>query len=773
MFTTFPFILDPNGSNKCKGYGFVDFESAACAELAVKELNKKNIPAQMAKQQEQDPTNLYFSALPPELSEANLEEILFQFGTVISTRILRDTDNSSKGVGFARMENSTVCDKIINHFNKNLFRQAIQLLVDNFEKNGYKNISNNYTRKTREREKEKLELFIRNNPNTPIPDHLQLSQNEPTTLETTSSTSPPSSTNHTVGAENNTESKISLAKILTSCSNLNEMVICKLADGGSKRKNTAKNGTNFDNEKCNLGNMRPNHNFFNDFGNHNNGNHHSNHHGNHRDFGNHHQNHHRSRSNQLHHNNQMSNQNHPNNINFPSGIITHNSHNPHLNSTLYTPNNSIILNDSLRNSNNSIISNINLASTISAATPILNGQAALNAIQQHEQHRQRQNNFNNQNNHNFSSQLNNNLGLNPTTSKNTIHGLPIIESVTDISTAPIHSTPILPASTTLNLNTQISQVSNLNNSTNSSGVSGSVSNTNSQSIPPNDSQNLLNGMSSNDSQTSSSVNDNLNQVSPSNTSVSKMDVKNDQNLQVTANAKNNTPSASVMSECLTIQTPAIAGANTAATVLQTNNTPQVNTFNTLQQTALRMTPTLHTFTQPTYMVDNNTGLLTSVPMIQTNNTAIINNNPNGINHINTINNNININNLQSNISNYPNNSYQIFIPNPATNPQSTMQTNTSATLFHQSSTPVGQPSTATVAALTATSMAAASSCNTLFDTANFSASNSVLNSLATSTNPAFNTSNLLIANDGSLKNNPIHTAKSFDDSSYLTYWFYF
>ena len=69
-------ILDPNEENKCKGYGFVDFEKASCAELAVRELSKKHIPAQMAKQQEQDPTNLYFSNLPVELKENDLEDIL-------------------------------------------------------------------------------------------------------------------------------------------------------------------------------------------------------------------------------------------------------------------------------------------------------------------------------------------------------------------------------------------------------------------------------------------------------------------------------------------------------------------------------------------------------------------------------------------------------------------------------------------------------------------------------------------------------------------------
>uniref|UniRef100_A0A8W7P3P4 RRM domain-containing protein n=1 Tax=Anopheles coluzzii TaxID=1518534 RepID=A0A8W7P3P4_ANOCL len=41
-------ILDKT-TNKCKGYGFVDFESPSCAEGAVKGLQAKGIQAQMAK----------------------------------------------------------------------------------------------------------------------------------------------------------------------------------------------------------------------------------------------------------------------------------------------------------------------------------------------------------------------------------------------------------------------------------------------------------------------------------------------------------------------------------------------------------------------------------------------------------------------------------------------------------------------------------------------------------------------------------------------------
>lgn len=106
-FYTFLVIFFSSNVVRCmfflsSGYGFVDFESPAAADKAVKGLQASNIQAQMAKQQEQDPTNLYIANLPPHMNEAELEQLLAQHGQVISTRILRDNNVQSRGVGFAR-----------------------------------------------------------------------------------------------------------------------------------------------------------------------------------------------------------------------------------------------------------------------------------------------------------------------------------------------------------------------------------------------------------------------------------------------------------------------------------------------------------------------------------------------------------------------------------------------------------------------------------------------------------------------------------------------
>ncbi|CAH1790422.1 unnamed protein product, partial [Owenia fusiformis] len=122
-------IIDQN-TNKCKGYGFVDFESLHAADGAVKALQAQGIQAQMAKQQEQDPTNLYIANLPVHMSENDLESMFSPFGQVISTRILRDNNGISRGVGFCRMESKEKCEQIINHFNgKHIPGWKEQLLV--------------------------------------------------------------------------------------------------------------------------------------------------------------------------------------------------------------------------------------------------------------------------------------------------------------------------------------------------------------------------------------------------------------------------------------------------------------------------------------------------------------------------------------------------------------------------------------------------------------------------------------------------------------------
>lgn len=114
-------IID-NDTGKCKGYGFVDFASPESAKLAVDKLHADGKLVQMAKKQEEDPTNLYFQNLPDWVGDTDLRKMLESYGDVVSTRILRDQaqggkEGQSKGVGFARMHQREHCEKIISKFN--------------------------------------------------------------------------------------------------------------------------------------------------------------------------------------------------------------------------------------------------------------------------------------------------------------------------------------------------------------------------------------------------------------------------------------------------------------------------------------------------------------------------------------------------------------------------------------------------------------------------------------------------------------------------------
>merc|ERR1719445_1663899 len=128
-------ILD-KATNRCKGYGFVDFESPTSALAAVNELQGQGIQAQMARQAEQDPTNLYIANLPHNVKESDLESMFSPYGQVISTRILRDSNQLSRGVGFARMESREKCEQIISIFNNRALPGSSQPLVVKFADGG-------------------------------------------------------------------------------------------------------------------------------------------------------------------------------------------------------------------------------------------------------------------------------------------------------------------------------------------------------------------------------------------------------------------------------------------------------------------------------------------------------------------------------------------------------------------------------------------------------------------------------------------------------------
>lgn len=72
---------------------------------------------------------MYIANLPPYFTEEHLEDMFKEYGTVISTRILRKPDGISRGVGFARMESKEKCEQIIQNFNSKMLAGKVEFLV--------------------------------------------------------------------------------------------------------------------------------------------------------------------------------------------------------------------------------------------------------------------------------------------------------------------------------------------------------------------------------------------------------------------------------------------------------------------------------------------------------------------------------------------------------------------------------------------------------------------------------------------------------------------
>ncbi|BFZ60195.1 hypothetical protein YB2330_001218 [Saitoella coloradoensis] len=118
-------ILDQNQNGMCKGFGFAMFDTEDEAINCIAGMMQVGYQVSFAKESFStrlknlsDPgsTNLYLSNLPADMHERDLEE-LFAPCQVISNRILRDTNNQSRGVGFARMADKESAEMIIEKFN--------------------------------------------------------------------------------------------------------------------------------------------------------------------------------------------------------------------------------------------------------------------------------------------------------------------------------------------------------------------------------------------------------------------------------------------------------------------------------------------------------------------------------------------------------------------------------------------------------------------------------------------------------------------------------
>ncbi|KAH8594491.1 hypothetical protein B0O99DRAFT_625068 [Bisporella sp. PMI_857] len=116
-------IIDTS-TGACKGFGFAKYYDVRDSELCIRGFYKLGYEVGFARESfnsrlkaegDDESTNLYVSNLPKNMTEAELGAIFMDY-KVQSSRILRDSQNNSRGVGFARFETREICEEIIRKF---------------------------------------------------------------------------------------------------------------------------------------------------------------------------------------------------------------------------------------------------------------------------------------------------------------------------------------------------------------------------------------------------------------------------------------------------------------------------------------------------------------------------------------------------------------------------------------------------------------------------------------------------------------------------------
>ncbi|ORX54811.1 hypothetical protein BCR36DRAFT_282459 [Piromyces finnis] len=119
-------------TNECKGFGFVMYETEDQAHIALNELNNLGYHVSFAKSlthasqesyssklknlEDLTSMNIYISNLPLDYDNEKLLELFSDF-KVLSHRILKNPDGTSRGVGFARFGSREIAQHVIDLFN--------------------------------------------------------------------------------------------------------------------------------------------------------------------------------------------------------------------------------------------------------------------------------------------------------------------------------------------------------------------------------------------------------------------------------------------------------------------------------------------------------------------------------------------------------------------------------------------------------------------------------------------------------------------------------
>ncbi len=131
-------IKDKNNSLSL-GYAFVNFAQAEDARTAIQKLNGLPLHSKTIKVSYARPSsnsiknaNLYVAYLPKTFSQLDLEALFSPYGTIITSKILIDTDNGmSKGVGFVRFDTNAEAQDALA-LNGNMLPGCTQPIVVKF-----------------------------------------------------------------------------------------------------------------------------------------------------------------------------------------------------------------------------------------------------------------------------------------------------------------------------------------------------------------------------------------------------------------------------------------------------------------------------------------------------------------------------------------------------------------------------------------------------------------------------------------------------------------
>ena len=118
-------LIKDKASGTSLGYGFVNYGTAAEAELAIQKLNGYHLESKVLKVSYARPSsvaiknaNVYVANLPPQLSHTELEALFQPYGSIITSKILVDPDTGlGKGVGFVRFDKYAEAETAITALN--------------------------------------------------------------------------------------------------------------------------------------------------------------------------------------------------------------------------------------------------------------------------------------------------------------------------------------------------------------------------------------------------------------------------------------------------------------------------------------------------------------------------------------------------------------------------------------------------------------------------------------------------------------------------------